>query len=465
MQTHLSSKKKTGIFRIIIVGCGKVGHTLTEQLAREGHDITIIDTNERVIQDICEVVDVMGVCGNGASLRVLEDAGLKDADLVIALTGSDELNLLCCTIAKKAGGEISAIARVRNPDYSEELAYLRQQLGLSMIVNPEMEAEREIARLLANPQALEISSFAKGHAELVRFKLPAGNVLARRSLMQLTPLFHFGFLVCAVERAGSVVIPDGSFVLSEGDDITIIVASRDVHSIFDAINMRSRAVRSCMIVGGGRTSYYLARLLLHQKMEVKLIEPRRERCEELTALLPGALIICADGGDEAVLHEEGIEDAEAFAALTGIDEENILLTLFANRIDGLKTVTKINRITFSDVIDKLDLGSVVYPKHITSERITAYVRACQNTIGSNVETMYHMFDGRVEAVSFHVEKDAPVIGVPLMELKKKDNLLIACINRRGRIFFPRGQDTIEAGDSVIIVTSHTGFTDISDILK
>ena len=460
-----SAKNKAGVFRIIIVGCGKVGHTLTEQLAREGHDITIIDTNERVIRDIADVLDVMGVCGNGASLRVLEDAGLKDADLVIAVTGSDELNLLCCTVAKKIRGNIAAIARVRNPDYSEELAYLRQQLGLSMIVNPELEAAHEIARLLASPQALEISSFAKGHAELVRFKIPESNVLAGKSLMQLSPIFAFGFLVCAVERAGSVVIPDGSFTLQAGDDITIIVDSRDVHSIFDAIDMRSRAVRSCMIVGGGRTSYYLAKLLLAQKMEVKLIEPRRERCEELTTLLPGALIVCADGGDEAVLREEGIEDAEAFAALTGIDEENILLTLFANRIDGLKTVTKINRITFSDVIDKLDLGSVVYPKHITSERICTYVRACQNTIGSNVETMYHMFDGRVEAVSFHVEKDAPVIGIPLMNLKKKDNLIIACINRCGRIFFPRGQDTIEAGDSVIIVTSHTGFTDISDILK
>lgn len=456
---------KNNVFKIIIVGCGKVGHTLTEQLAREGHDLTVIDTNETVIQNVTEVIDVMGVCGNGASLRVLEDAGVKDADLVIALTGSDELNLLCCTIAKKAGGEISAIARVRNPDYSEELAYLRTQLGLSMIVNPELEAAREIARLLSNPQALEISSFAKGHAELVRFKIPAGNVLSGRSLMQLSPIFKFGFLVCAVERAGSVVIPDGSFVLHEGDEITIIVASQDMHSIFDAIGMRSRAVHSCMIVGGGRTSYYLAQLLLKQKMDVKLIDPNRERCEELTRLLTGALIICADGGDEAVLREEGIENAEAFAALTGIDEENILLTLFANQIPGLKTVTKINRINFADVIGGLDLGSVVYPKHITSERITTYVRACQNTIGSNVETLYHMFDGRVEAVSFHVEKDAPVIGMPLMNLKKKDNLLIACINRTGRIFFPRGTDTIEAGDSVIIVTTHTGFTDIGDILK
>ncbi len=463
MQTK-SAKSKTGVFHIILIGCGKVGHALTEQLAREGHDITVVDTKESVIRNIADVIDVMGVCGNGASLRVLEDAGLKDADLIIAVTGSDELNLLCCTVAKKIRGNIAAIARVRNPDYSEELSYLRQQLGLSMIVNPELEAAKEIARLLASPQALEISAFAKGHAELVHFKIPSGNVLAGKSLMQLRPIFQFGFLVCAVERAGRVVIPDGSFVLNEGDDITIIVASRDVHRIFEAISMRSRAVRSCMIIGGGRASYYLARLLLHQKIEVKIIEQNRTRCEELTALLPGALIVCADGGDEAMLREEGIANTEAFVPLTGNDEENILLTLYAKRISGLKTITKVNRITFSDVIDGLDLGSVVYPKHITSELIGAYVRARQNSIGSNVETLYHMFDGRVEAVSFHVDKDAPVVGIPLMALHKRDNLLIACINRGGRIFFPCGQDAIEAGDSVVIVTTHTGLMDIGDIL-
>lgn len=456
------SRKRT--FRIIIVGCGKVGHTLTEQLAREGHDITIIDTDERVIRDVADVIDIMGVCGNGASLRVLEDAGLKEADLLIAVTGSDELNLLCCTIAKKIGGDIAAIARVRNPDYSEELSYLRQQLGLSMIVNPELEAAREIAGLLASPQALEISAFAKGHAELVRFKIPEGNLLSGKSLMQLSPIFSFGFLVCAVERAGEVFIPGGSFTLLAGDEINIIVNAHDVHRIFDAIGMRSRAVHSCMIVGGGRSSYYLARLLLRQKVSVKIIEQSRARCEELTALLPEATILCGDGGDESLLREEGIDNAEAFVALTGLDEENILLGLFAKRIPGLKTITKINRITFSDVIDSLELGSVVYPKHITAEMITAYVRGRQNSTGSNVETLYHMFDGRVEAISFHIGETSPVVGVPLMELKMKNNLLIACINRGGRIFFPRGHDAIEPDDSVIIVTAHTGLTDISDIL-
>ncbi|MBP3657681.1 MAG: Trk system potassium transporter TrkA [Clostridia bacterium] len=457
-------KKKPGSLSVIIVGCGKVGHTLTERLSGEGHDITIVDTNERVIANTAEVFDIMGVRGNGASLSVLEEAGVRDADLVIAVTGSDELNLLCCTIARKAGSNLAAIARVRNPDYSGELPYLRQQLGLSMIINPEMEAAREIVRMLSTPQALSISPFSKGSAEIIRFKIPKGNVLAGKKVMELDGIFRFGYLLCAVERGGEVSIPGGAFELHEGDEVSVIASARDAHRLFESIGMRGHAAHSCMIIGGGKSSYYLAQQLLARRMNVKIIERDRARCEELSELLPEALIICGDGGDEALLREEGINTAEAFVALTGIDEENILLTLYAKRIEGLKTITKVNRITFNDVIDGLDLGSVVYPKYITSELITAYVRARSNTIGSNIETLYHMCDNRVEAMEFHISKDAPVIGVPLMKLRKKDSLLIACINRGGKIFFPRGHDMLMAGDSVIVVSTHTGFRDVSDIL-
>ena len=220
-----------------------------------------------------------------------------------------------------------------------------------------------------------------------------------------------------------------------------------------------------MIIGGGKSSYYLAKQLIEQKMEVKIIESNKARCDELSTLLPEALVICGDGGDEELLKEEGIGSAEAFVPLTGLDEENILLTLFAKRVPGLKTITKINRITFNDVIDGLELGSVIYPKYITSEAIIAYVRARQNSIGSNVETLYHLFDNRAEAIEFRIGEDAPVIGVPIMNLKLKDSLLIACINRSGKIIFPRGQDTIEQDDTVIVVTTHSGFGDISDILR
>lgn len=459
------TRKKAANMHIIIVGCGKVGHTLTEQLVREGHDVTVVDTNERVIADMADTYDILGLCGNGASHRVLMEAGLQTADLVIAVTGSDELNLLCCTIAKKGGNDLAAIARVRNPDYSEELGYLRRQLGLSMIINPELEAAREIARLLSRPQALAVNAFAKGHAELVRFKVPADSILNGRRIEQLESILRFGYLVCAVERDGSVCIPDGSYTLRSGDEITILASARDMHRVFESIGMRSNAVHSCMIIGGGKSSYYLARQLLEQKLEVKIIESNSVRCNELSALLPEALVICGDGSDEQLLREAGIETIESFVPLTGLDEENILLTLYAKRMSGLKTITKINRIAFNDVIEGLDLGSVVNPKYITSEAIIAYVRARQNSIGSNVESLYHMFDNRVEVIEFHIERDAPVVGVPLMALKMKDSLRIACINRGGKIIFPRGQDTIEPEDTVIVVTTHAGLRDISDILR
>lgn len=463
MQT-IAAKKRFGGMNIIIVGCGKVGQTLTEQLVREGHDITIVDTDETAVRDTAAIFDVMGIVGNGARLSVLMEAGVAEADLIIAVTDSDELNLLCCTIAKKAGEGLAAIARVRNPDYNEELTYLRQQLGLSMIINPELEASRMMARMLARPQALEVTSFAKGHAELIRFRVASGNLLCGKKLMQLGGIFKFDFLVCAVERAGEVCIPNGAFVLEEDDEITILMANKDVPKLFESMSLNSHAVQSCMIIGGGASSYYLAKQLIDQKIQVKIIEMNQARCDELSTLLPEATVICGDGSDEVLLNEEGLDRIEAFVPLTGIDEENILLTLYAKRVPGLKTITKINRITFNDVINGLDLGSVVYPKYVTAEAIVAYVRARQNSIGSNVVTLYHLFDNRAEAIEFHVEKDAPVIGVPLMQLKLKDNLLIACINRKGKIFIPRGQDKIQAEDTVIIVTTHTGFGDISDIL-
>ena len=449
---------------IIIVGCGKVGFTLVEQLSNEDHNIVVIDEKPEKVQYITDRLDVMGIVGNGINHKTLLEAGIATADLLIAVTGDDEKNLLCCVIAKKTG-HCQTIARVRNPDYSEELPYLRQQLGLSMIINPELEAAQEIARLLSRPQALTVSSFAKGHAELVRFKIPKGSILHGRRVMQLDDIFQFGYLVCAVENEGHVVIPDGSTMLHEGNDITILASSREAHHIFESIGMYQNSVKSCMIIGGGKSSYYLAKQLIEQKMEVKIIESNKARCDELSTLLPEALVICGDGGDEELLKEEGIGSAEAFVPLTGLDEENILLTLFAKRVPGLKTITKINRITFNDVIDGLELGSVIYPKYTTSEAIIAYVRARQNSIGSNVETLYHLFDNRAEAIEFRIGEDAPVIGVPIMNLKLKDSLLIACINRGGKIIFPRGQDTIEQDDTVIVVTTHSGFGDISDILR
>ena len=401
MNPGKSKPAKKGL-KIIIVGCGKVGTTLVEQLSKEGHDIIIIDKNAKKVQEIANIYDIMGIVGNGASYSVQMDAGIEDTDLIISVTESDELNLLCCTVAKQVG-DCAAIARVRTPDYSKEAGYLREKLGLAMIINPELEAAREAARILFLPSALEVNSFAHGQAELIKFAIS-----------------HIGF--------------------------------------------ETKQVKNTMIIGGGKAAYYLAKNLLDVGIDVKIIESNKERCEELSILLPKAIIINGDGTDQELLREEGLPYVESFVPLTGIDEENILLTLHTRQVSKAKVITKINRINFKDVIAKLDLGSVIYPRYITSEAIIAYVRARQASLDSNIETLYHMFDHRVEAIEFRVYEESAVTNIPLKDLALKKDLLFCFINRNGAIILPNGQDSIQVGDTVMVVTTHTGFNDLRDIL-
>lgn len=461
----INQREKNGL-NIIIVGCGKVGSTLTEQLINEGHDITIIDTNSMKIQELTNLYDVMGIVGNGASYTVQKEAGIDDADLLIAVTESDELNMLCCTVAKRVG-DCAAIARVRTPDYSQEVGYLREKLGLAMIINPELEAAIEAARILYLPSALEVNSFAHGQAELIKFKLPADSALNGKALYNLGHDKTQSILICAVEREGEVIIPSGNFVLQEGDIVSIIANRRQIKKFLDYIGVKSKSVRNSMIIGGGKAAYYLANQLIHMGISVKLIERDRSRCEELSVLLPKAIIINGDGTDEEVLKEEGIENIDSFIPLTGIDEENIMLTLHAKQVSNAKIITKINRINFTHVIDSLDLGSVIYPKYITSEAIIAYVRAMKNTHGnSNIVTLYHLFNHRVEALEFKVSTESEELtDIPLKDLTLKKDILVSCINRGGKIIIPSGQDCIQKGDTVIIVTTHSGLKDITDILK
>lgn len=449
--------------KIIIVGCGKVGMTLAERLSQERHDVTVIDTDAESIQKVTTLYDVMGVTGNGASFSVQDEAGIKKADLIIAVTSSDELNLLCCTIAQKVG-ECAAIARVRNPDYSEELSYLRKQLGISLIINPELETAKEMSRLLRLPTAISMNSFAKGHVELVKFKLPEDNMLVGKKIMEIGAS-KLGVLICGIESEGQLDIPDGSNVFKVGDLISFIATPLNTQKFFRHIGMKTQHVKDCIIVGGGKTSYYLAKQLSEMNINVKVIERDKQHCETLCTLLPNALVINGDGADEALLFEEGIKETGSFIPLTGLDEENILLTLFAKKNSKAKVITKINRSTFNDVIDGLDIGSVIYPRYMSTETIIKYVRGMQNSIGSNIETLYHIFENRAEAIEFEITEESQVTGKPLMELTLKENLLVACINRRGRIIIPRGGDTIQPGDTVVIVTTHTGFKDVSDILR
>ena len=431
---------------------------------KEKRNITIIDKNAAKVQEMSNLYDIMGLVGNGASYSVQMEAGIENADLIIAVTASDELNLLCCTVAKQVG-DCAAIARVRTPDYSKEAGYLREKLGLTMIINPELEASLETARILYLPTALEVNSFAHGQAEIVKFKIPEGNLLDGMTIATLGKSITNEILICAIEREGEVYIPGGNFQMAKADIVSFVAPRRHIRSFLKKIGFKTKQVKDAMIVGGGKASYYLAKQLIAMGIDVKIIEQNKERCEELSILLPEAIIINGDGTDEEVLREEGIEYAQAFIPLTDIDEENIMLTLHAKQVSNAKLITKINRSTFKNVISKLDLGSVIYPRYITSEAIIAYVRAKKNSTNSNIETLYHMFDNRAEAIEFRVDEPSSVTGIPLKDLMLKNDLLVSFIYRNGKVQIPSGLDTIEVGDTVMIVTTHTGLDNIQDIIR
>ena len=449
---------------IIIVGCGKVGRTLAEQLQEENTDITLVDIKESKINSLGDDIDAMGIVGNGASINTLLEAGIESTDILIAVTGSDELNLLCCLIAQKAG-ECHTIARVRNPVYSQEINFIKERLGISLFINPELAAAQEISRVLRFPSARKIDTFIRGRVELLKFKvLPEFN-LGGLSVRQISDKLRCDVLFCGAERQEQITIPDGNYVVEDGDMLSIMSTPRNAAIFFKKIGLKTHQVKNAILIGGGTISYYLAKLLLDMKIGVKIVEKDEARCEHLIELLPEATVINGDGADRALLLEEGIREAEALVTLTNIDEENIFLALSAKKFSDAKLVAKVNRLAFDDVIDDLDIGSVIYPKYITADVILQYVRAMQNSIGSNVETLYHILDNKAEALEFRINEESAATGVSLADLNTRDNLLVGCIYRHGEVRIPRGQDKIQVGDSVIIVTTHHGLRDITDILK
>ena len=424
----------------------------------------MVDIRSDRVEMTVNTVDVMGIVGNGASYEVLTEAGVKKAHLLIAVTGSDELNLLCCLVARKAGG-CHTIARVRNPEYSRQVALIKEDLGLSMTINPEYAAAMEISRILRFPSAMKIETFAKGRVEILQFRIQKNSLLANYAISEISTKLGLDILVCAVERGGEVFIPNGNFVLEVQDLVHFIAPPKKAGEFFQKIGVDTHQVKDAMIVGGGKIAYYLAKQLLNMRIKVTIVEMSKERCEQLSDMLPQAMIIQGDATDETTLMEEGLPYTESFVALTNLDEENILLSLFAASKSRAKLVTKINRVNFNEIIDNMDLGSVIYPKKITTDYILQYVRAMQNSIGSNVETLYQLADGNVEALEFYIREDSPVVNIPLETLKLRENLLIGCINRKGKVITPRGQDMIQVGDTVIVVTTNQGLRDIKDILQ
>ncbi len=448
--------------KIVIIGAGKIGSTLADQLLREGHEIVVVDEDQSAL-DAVNTMDVLTIAGNGISKETQIDAGVPDADLAIAVMSTDEENLLACLIAKKLGVG-STIARVRNPEYSSGMRLIKDDLGLSMALNPELASAAEIARILRAPSAIKIDTFSRGRVELHKVNLPADSPLNGMKLMELGKV-QSGVLICAVERGEhDVFIPSGTFELKAGDRISFVAKPRIAAKFFPKLGIKTNPVKRIMLLGGGRISYYLAKQMLEFGASVKIIESNAETCDFLAELLPDASIIHGDATNEHLLAEEGIAKMDAVASLTGIDEENVLMSLYARSVTDAKIVTKINRPTFSHIIKSMDLGSVFHPRYIAADHIVRFVRALQNSLGSNVETLYKIVGNKAEALEFRATAKSAVCGVPLMELQLLPNLLIGAINRSGKILTPGGRDTIEPGDTVIVVTTVTGLNDLDDIL-
>ena len=453
--------------KIVVVGLGKVGRALTQQLSADKHDIVVIDRNPTVVDDICNICDVRGVTGNGGCYEVQAEAFEGGADLLIAATDSDEINILACLVAKKLNTR-HTIARIRNPEYEKQLRFMRQELGLSMVINPEKATAREIARVLRFPNALKLEQFSKQRFELVEYRLTEGNPLTGLQLSDLYSNMRVKMLICAVARGKQITIPTGSFTLEEGDTIYLMATPQELEQFFRRLGIFKERANNVMVVGASRMAYYLVKELSEMNMHVTVIDNNPARCQDMSEKIPRALIIQGDGTDSELLAEEGIDHTDAFVALTGLDEANILMAMCASRqTEQCKVVAKINRRSLMDLVSSEGIiDSVVSARDVTTELIVQYVRAMEGAAGSQIKTLHRLVEGAVEALEFHVDRDPDLVNVPLRELKLRSGVLIAGIVRRdGEIVIPGGNDTIRAGDDVIVVTQDTALQELRDILR
>lgn len=449
--------------RIVIVGCGKVGTSIASQLNAEGHDIVVVDIDRNAVQNLSNSLDIMGIEGNGASYEVLAEAGAEKADLVIAAAALDEVNLYTCLMAK-AAGTTHTIARVRNPQYAADIHRVKDTLGLSMSINPELTAAKEMSRLLRFSGALEIDTFSRGSVELIKVALPENSAIANKRISQIDVL-KGRVRICLVERDNEVFIPNGDFVLQGGDRISVASKVDVAAKFFKRISVSIGKSRDVILLGGGKISFYLAKNLIASGASVKIIEKNSDRCWELTNILPEAVVIQGDCMDQALLLSEGIEHADGVAALMDYDEENILISLYIQSVSKAKVITKVNNTSFDSILHGLKIKTIIHPKNLTGEYIASYIRAMQNSLGSNVETLYKLNDDAVEALEFRVRSTSRVTGIPLQKLNLKDNLQVISINRHGKIILPQGSDKIMCDDTVVVITKHKGLSDLDDILK
>lgn len=449
---------------IIIVGCGNVGSTLAEKLRNENHDIVIIDKSRARVEQITDEQDVLGVVGDGLNYQILQKAGIEHTDLLIAVTDSDEQNLLCCVMAKRSGQYCRTIARVRNPIYSEEISYLRRELGLSLIINPELIAAADIARKFQYPDTIRIETFTRGRIELLHVRVEENSPLNGLEVGNFKTHFKCNVLICVIERSRRVFVPSSECRLTAGDELVLSATPKEASQFLKKIGLYTHPLKSAMIAGGGTVGFYLAKRLTEVGVRTKIIEADPVRCTQLNDEIPKAIIINGDASDERLLLREGIGGAGAFAALTGIDEENVLLSLFSKRVSHAKTITKLRRLNYTEVMENIRVDDAVFPSLLTADYITKYARSMLNIKGSNVENAFQLFNGRATALEFFITEESPVTGTPLSRLKLKEGLLICSITRNDRLIVPTGREDIRVGDSILIITVADGFHDIKDII-
>lgn len=450
--------------KIVIIGLGTIGRTVLKSLSNMDHTITIIDEDKDKVESLIEKYDVFGVVGNGACIDIQNEAGMSDADLAIVLTNSDELNVFTCLVAKKAGVK-NTIARVRNPDYSKQILDMKDELGISMIVNPEKETAEEVFNLINLPSVSQMEHFAKGKVLLIEIIAEKGCSLIGETLISLGKKLKTKVLVCAVQRGDSVIIPSGNFMFCEDDRIHFTSDASSLHDFLDEIQLEKSPLKHVMIIGGDRIGHYLANELSKKKFSVKLIESDKQRCEELAEDLSNVTVIHGNGTQHDLLVEEGIEAMDAFVALTPIDEENMIVSMFANKMDVTKTITQIKNDDLYDMLGELGIENTVSPKKVVADKIISYSRALANKRGSNVLTLYRLVNDQVEAIEFLAKKEEKFYNKPLKSLKIKKNCLIACIIRENQVMIPNGDSEIKLGDNVIVVTTHMDFDDLNDVIE
>jgi len=452
--------------RILIVGDGKVGHTLAEELIEEGHDVVIIDRNDDVVHKAEDMLDALCIHGNGANAQTLLDAGVEKADILVAATASDETNMLCCLVAKRLGAKYT-IARIRDPEYNESLNLLQHELGLDMAINPERATAQEISRLLRFPYASNIESFAKGHVELVEFRAQDGDVIIGRPLKELPAKLPNlpRVLYCAVERDGEVTIPTGDFIIHVGDRVHVAGEMVTITNFFRFMGRTAKRVKNVMLLGGSRISYYLAKMLAPAGIHVTLFEIDEDKAQTLSEQLPHADVIAGDGTDQELLEQENLPGMDAFVALSDRDEENLMTGLYAQQQGVQKVVIKNNRLAYNDVINSLGLDCLVSPRIITCNTLLRYVRARVNGGGTSVEKLYRIVEGKAEALEFIARKGDPYIGIPLKDLNTRHGVLVAIILHRGKVIVPFGNDVIQAGDRVVIIANESGITDLNEVIS